>query len=109
VRVAAAGEASRRPSAKPRSVGCVGGGLRGTVNLVPCASSPPPLYMRWRQEPTNHEEVGRPRSRRMSKGRIESLDSVLEINLTAAALEFYISHQRAKQHVQAPPAPPAFL
>jgi hypothetical protein len=35
------GETSHRPSAKPRLVGCVGGGLRRMVNLVPSASGPP--------------------------------------------------------------------
>jgi hypothetical protein len=42
--------------------GCVCGGLRRTVNLVPCASGPPTyLYTHWRQGPTTMDRVGRPR------------------------------------------------
>jgi hypothetical protein len=48
------------------------------VNLVPCASGPPPLYMALVTGAHQPDEVGRPRSRRMRGEWIDLLDLVLE-------------------------------
>src|SRR4051812_16762782 len=62
-----------------------------TVNLVPCASNPPPpLYIARRQGPTNQSWVGRPRSGRRSRARRTVGFDREEINLRCTLVSYKI-------------------